>query len=228
MATLRFLGHATFVVETDSGIRIAIDPYIEDNPACKVTRQDIGPVDFVFCTHGHADHFADAIPMAKETGATLVSTYEITDFAETQGIENVHPMHIGGSWEFPFGLAKMTPAVHGGGVFGDTTGRYSTVPGGFLFHFDGTRVYHAGDTGLTLDMKLLKGQVDVALLPIGDNFTMGPEDAAQAVKFIKPKVVVPMHYGTWPLIEKDPEDFRALVGDRAQVRIMAAGDDLAL
>lgn len=228
MATLTFHGHATFTAETEDGTRIAIDPFFDDNPASVTKRADVGPLDFIFCTHGHADHFADAIPLAKETGATLVSTFEIVAFAESQGLENVHPMHIGGGWEFPFGRAQMTPALHGGQVHGDETGCFTTVPGGFLLHLDGRRVYHAGDTALLLDMQLLKGKVDVALLPIGDNFTMGPKDAARAVEFVEPEVVVPIHYGTWPLIEQDPEQFRELVGDRAEVRVMSPGDVLAL
>ena len=133
-------------------------------------------------------------------------------------------MHIGGGYDFPFGRAKMTPAIHGGQVHGDTTGQFTTIPGGFLLHIDGKRIHHAGDTALTLDMQLLRGKVDVAILPIGDNFTMGPEDAATAVGFIEPKVVIPVHYNTWPLIEQDPEHFRALVGDRAHVQVMVPGD----
>lgn len=228
MARLTFRGHATFTAETNDGTRLVVDPFFDDNPAADVKRADVGPLDYVFCTHGHTDHFADAVPLALETEATLVSTYEIAAFAETKGIEKVHPMHVGGGWDFPFGRAKMTPALHGGQVHGDETGRFTTVPGGFLLNLDGTRVYHAGDTGLSLDMQLLKGQVDVALLPIGDNFTMGPEDAARAVEFVEPRLVVPMHYGTWPLVEQDPERFRDLVGDRAAVKIMEPGEDLAL
>ena len=121
----------------------------------------------------------------------------------------------------------MTPAIHGGQVHGDETGQFTTIPGGFLLHIDGKRIYHAGDTALTLDMQLLRGKVDVAILPIGDNFTMGPEDAATAVGFIEPEVVIPVHYDTWPLIEQDPEHFRALVGERAHVQVMAPGDRYA-
>lgn len=228
MATLAFHGHSTFTLETADGVRIVVDPFFDDSPVAEIERDEAGPLDFVFCTHGHADHFADALPLARETEATLVSTFEIVGFAQEQGLENVHPMHIGGGWDFPFGRVKMTPALHGGQVHGDETGRFTTVPGGFLFEVDGKRVYHAGDTALTTDMQLLRGRVDVALLPIGDNFTMGPEDAARAVEFVEPEVVVPIHYGTWPMIEQDPERFRDLVGDRAQVRVMSPGDDWVL
>ena len=224
MARLTFHGQSTFTVETDDGARLVIDPFFDDNPVSDIKRAEAGAVDYILCTHGHFDHFADAIPLARETDATLISTFEIVSFAETQGIANVHPLHIGGGHDFPFGRAKMTPAIHGGQVHGDETGRFTTIPGGFLLHLDGKRIYHAGDTALTLDMRLLRGKVDVAILPIGDNFTMGPEDAATAVEFIEPEVVIPVHYNTWPLIEQDPERFRALVGERAHVRVMSPGD----
>lgn len=223
MARLTFHGQSTFTVETDDGTRLVIDPFFDDNPVSDIKRSDVGAVDYILATHGHFDHFADAIPLARETGATLISTFEIVSFAETQEVQG-HPLHIGGGHDFPFGRAKMTPAIHGGQVHGDTTGQFTTIPGGFLLHIDGKRIYHAGDTALTLDMQLLRGKVDVAILPIGDNFTMGPEDAATAVGFIEPGVVIPVHYNTWPLIEQDPEHFRALVGDRAQVQVMVPGN----
>jgi L-ascorbate metabolism protein UlaG (beta-lactamase superfamily) len=228
MATLHYHGHSTFTLETDAGIRIVIDPWFEGNPVADIPLEGVGRVDFIFCTHGHADHFADALPLARATGAKLVSTFEIAMFAESQGIENVHGMHIGGGHTFPFGRVKMTPALHGGQVHGDETGRWTTVPGGFLFQVDGVGIYHAGDTALLTDMRLLRGAVDVALLPIGDNYTMGPEDAVRAVEFISPKRVVPIHYNTFDLIRQDPEDFARQVGDRCRVDILSAGDRLPL
>lgn len=231
MAKLTFHGQSTFVVECDDGTRLVIDPFFNDNPLSEIRRSEVGAVDYLLATHGHYDHFADALPLLRETEATLISTFEIAAFAESEGIAKVHPMHIGGGYGFPFGRVKMTPAIHGGQVHGDTTGQYSTTPGGFLMHLDGRRIYHAGDTALTLDMGLLKGKVDVAILPIGDNFTMGPEDAAEAVALIGPQVVIPVHYNTWPLIEQDPERFRALVGERAgdgvRVEIMDSGGSYA-
>ena len=227
MARLTFHGQSTFTIELGDGTRLVVDPFFDDNPVADIKRAEVGAVDYIFCTHGHFDHFADAIPLALETDATLVSTFEIVSFAETLGIANGHPLHIGGGYDFPFGRAKMTPAIHGGQVHGDTTGQFTTIPGGFLLHLDGKRIYHAGDTALTLDMQLLRGKVDVAILPIGDNFTMGPEDAAEAVGFIEPEIAIPVHYNTWPLIAQDPERFRDLVGDRAQVRVMEPGDVFA-
>ncbi len=228
MAKLTFHGHATFSIETEDGTRIVIDPWFDENPVSDVTSEEVGEVDYIFCTHGHTDHFEDAIPLAKRTGATLVASAEIAGFAETQGVENVHPMHIGGAFQFPFGRAKMTPALHGGQVHGDETGTFTTVPGGFLLNVDGVGVYHAGDTALLGDMRFLEGQVDFALLPIGDNFTMGPDDAVRATELIHPRVVVPMHFNTWEPIAQDPEAFRKMMGDRARVEVMEPGDTIPL
>ncbi len=228
MAKLTYHGHSTFSLETGEGTRIVIDPWFEGSPVADMGLDEVDGVDYVFCTHGHSDHFADAIPLAKRTGATLVSTFEIAMFADSKEVENVHPMHIGGGFDFPFGRVKMTAALHGGQVHGDETGEWTTVPGGFLFDVDGTRIYHAGDTALLMDMQLLRDQVDLALLPIGDNFTMGPEDAVRAIDFIRPSQVVPIHYDTFDLIRQDASAFAREVGDRAGVEILGAGDALEL
>ncbi len=228
MAKLTWHGHATFTLETADGTRILIDPWFEGNPKADRSLSEVGRVDFIFCTHGHADHFKDAIPLARATGATLVSSFEIIQFAAAQGLEKLHALGVGGGYAFPFGRVKMTAALHGGHVHGDDSGSWSCTPGGFLFEVDGVRVYHAGDTALLTDMQLLRGQVDVAILPIGDNYTMGPEDAARAVEFIAPRVVVPMHYGTFPEIEQDPDAFRQRVGGRARVELPNPGETLEL
>lgn len=224
MARLTYHGHSTFSLTTDDGTRMVIDPWFDENPSSDVKAEEVGDLDYILCTHGHFDHFADAISMAERTDATLVSTFEIVSFVQSKGLENVHPLHIGGGYTFPFGYVKMTPALHGGQVHGDDEGAFTTVPGGFWMNLPSTRLYHAGDTALLTDMTLLKGKVDVALLPIGDNFTMGPEDAVRAVDFIEPKVVVPIHYNTFEVIEQDPEAFKEMVGSRADVEIMSPGD----
>ena len=223
MATLDYYGHATFGLTTDDGTRVIIDPFFGDNPWTEVDPSEV-EADFIFCTHGHFDHFTDAIAIAKNTGATFAGTFELVEYVQSQGVENAHPMHIGGGWDFPFGRVKMTVAVHGGRVYGEGAEGFTTNPAGLLFDLGpGKRLYHAGDTALTMDMQLLKGKVDVALLPMGDNFTMGPEDAVTAIEFIEPSVVIPIHYNTWPYIEQDVEAFRALVGDRALVEIVDPG-----
>lgn len=223
MAKLTFHGHATCSIETDDGTKIVIDPFFGDNPACDITVDDV-EADFILVTHGHGDHIGDLLPLARRTGALVISTYEIVSWLATVGIENTHALHIGGGNTFPFGYAKMTPALHGGKIDAEGGEAFTTVPGGFLINFNGgKRFHHAGDTALLMEMQLLAGKVDVALLPIGDNFTMGPEDAVTAVDFIKPKVVVPIHYNTWPPIEQDGEAFKAAVGDRAHVEVLAPG-----
>ncbi|HIF38157.1 MAG TPA: metal-dependent hydrolase [Gemmatimonadetes bacterium] len=223
MAKLDFYGHATFGLTTEDDTRIIIDPFFAENPWTEVEVNKV-EADFIFCTHGHFDHFADAIPLAKASGAKFVGSFELVEYVETQGVTDVHPMHIGGGWDFSFGRVKMVTAVHGGRVYGEGAEAYTTNPGGFVFDLGpGRRLYHAGDTGLTLDMKLLRDKVDIALLPIGDNFTMGLEDAVTAVEFIRPAIVIPCHYQTWPYIEQDPETFKTMVGDRATVEILEPG-----
>ena len=221
MPRLAWHGHATFSLTTETGHRLIIDPYLDDNPASDVRTADVDRLDYILVSHGHADHFADAIPLAKKTGATIVSTQEVVAFCEEQGVEKVHGLHIGGGHSFPFGYAKMTPALH------DTTlsGGEGVVsePGGWWLDLNGKRLYHAGDTALLMEMQLLRGKVDVALLPIGGTYTMGPEDAARAVGYIAPKVVIPMHYNTWPRIAQDPMEFKRRVGAAAQVVVLHPG-----
>ncbi|HET9986047.1 MAG TPA: metal-dependent hydrolase [Longimicrobiales bacterium] len=224
MARLTWHGHSCFMLETDEGTRILFDPWLDQNPKADIKADDIDDLDYILVSHGHWDHFADAIPLAKRTGAMLVSSFEIVSFAQTKGVQSAHPMSIGGGHRFPFGYAKMTPALHGGEVAGDDEGKYTTMPGGWWLDLaGGQRVYHAGDTALLMEMKLLEGQVDVALLPIGDNFTMGPRDAVRAVEFIQPRVVIPMHYNTFELIAQDAAAFAREVGDRAEVRVLEPG-----
>jgi L-ascorbate metabolism protein UlaG (beta-lactamase superfamily) len=223
MARLTWHGHSCFTLVTDGGSRILFDPFLDDNPKSELRAADVRELDYILCSHGHFDHFADAIPIAQRTGATLVATFELVAFAESKGVKRGHGMNIGGAHRFDFGTVKLTPALHSGTVAGDEEGRYTSVPCGFLLDIDGKRLYHAGDTALIMEMQLLKGQVDVALLPIGDNFTMGPADAVRAVEFIEPRRVIPMHYGTWDVIAQDPEAFRASVGGRAEVVVLRPG-----
>ncbi len=225
MPVLTFHGHSCFALEAADGTTLWIDPFLTGNPQADIGPDAVERADYVLFSHGHGDHIGDGFEIARRTGATVVSTFEIVSFAQQiKGIENAHPLHIGGGYNFSFGRIKMTPALHGGAVDADESGRFTTVPGGFLITLDGASVYHAGDTALLTDMGLLKGQVDVACLPIGDNFTMGPDDAVRAVELIDPGVVIPMHYNTFDLIAQDPEAFASKVGNRARVVILNPGD----
>src|SRR5688572_12888249 len=221
MAELTWHGHSCFTLVTDEGTLILLDPFLDHNPKADVKADQIEKVDYILCSHGHGDHFSDCVPIAKRTGATVISTYELANFVKEQGAQAGHGLNIGGAYEFPFGRVKLTTALHTGTLLGTT----STDCCGFLINLrGGQRLYFAGDTALTMDMQLLKGQVDVALLPIGDNFTMGPEDAARAVEMIAPKVVIPMHYNTFPPIVQDPADFTRRDGSSAQVKVLDPGD----
>lgn len=225
MGKLVFHGHACTEITAADGTRLLIDPFLAENP-----KADVGPehfhdrLDYLLLTHGHFDHVADAWDLLSTTGATLIATFEIVSYAQAvRGVQNAHPLHIGGGFDFPFGRVKLTAALHGGKIDAEGAEGYTTLPAGILLSIDGKRIYHAGDTALTMDMQLLAGQVDVALLPIGDNFTMGPEDAARAVEMIRPEVVIPVHYDTFDLIEQDPEAFSAMVGSVAEVVPLAPG-----
>jgi L-ascorbate metabolism protein UlaG (beta-lactamase superfamily) len=224
MAKLTWHGHSCFTLVTDEGTRIIIDPWLDENPTSDIKTSAVKELDYILVTHGHFDHYADCVKLAKQTGATVISTFEIATFSQQQGAENVHGMNIGGGYDFPFGRVKMTIAHHTGTVHGDEAGAFTSTPAGFLITLKGgKRIYHAGDTALTMEMQLLKGQVDIALLPIGDNFTMGPEDAVRAIEMIGPDTVIPMHYDTFPPIKQDTSAFVALVGDRARVAVLEPG-----
>jgi L-ascorbate metabolism protein UlaG (beta-lactamase superfamily) len=224
MARLTWHGHSCFTLVTDEGHRIMFDPWLDDNPAADIRRADVASLDYLLISHGHFDHFGDAIALARQTGATLCAAFEIAAFAQSKGVEKTHGMNIGGGHRFPFGYAKMTPALHTGQVDGDEEGIYTAQAAGWWVELTGgKRLYHAGDTALITDMTLLEGRVDVALLPIGDNFTMGPEDAVRAIEFIRPKVAIPMHYNTFELIAQDPRAFAEQVGERAEVVVLEPG-----
>jgi L-ascorbate metabolism protein UlaG (beta-lactamase superfamily) len=221
-----FHGHACFAVE-GNGKRIVIDPFLTGNPAADIGPDNLPKIDAVLLSHGHGDHLGDAVALAKRDNATIVATAELAAFCSDQGA-TAHAMHIGGAHQFPFGRVKLVPAFHGGRVEGDATGKYTTNPCGVVLTIGDKTVYHTGDTGLTLEMQLLAGRIDLMLVPIGDNYTMGVEDAVRAVEFVKPRVAIPMHYNTWDVIRADPEEFRRLVGTRAVVVILSPGESHTL
>jgi len=205
MVKVTFVGHSCFLLDNGTH-KLLIDPFITGNPVAKITEPQ-KKVDFILVSHGHGDHLGDAIGLAKKSDAMIISNYEIATFCGSQGVKKTHPLHIGGGNKFPFGSLKLTIAHHGSSL-GDTY-QYGGSPAGFIIRTDGKVIYHAGDTGLFLDMKLIGelDKIDLALLPIGGNFTMDKSDAVKAVEFLRPKKVIPMHYNTFDLIATDPEDF---------------------
>lgn len=207
MPKLTFLGHDAFLLENESA-KLVIDPFITGNPLATVQPGDI-KVDYVLLTHGHGDHLGDGLAIAQENDATIIAPNELAVYAANQGCK-VHPMHIGGGYDFDFGRVKLTIAHHGSAAdLGGDALTYMGNPCGFLVTLSGKTVYHAGDTGLFLDMKLIgeMHKIDIALLPIGDNFTMGVDDAVKAAEFLQAKLTVPMHYNTFDVIKADPEEF---------------------
>ena len=196
---ITWLGHACWLV-TDGTHSRAIDPFLDDTPTAPMKAEDLS-VDFILVSHGHFDHVADAARIAARTDATVVSNFEICEWLGKKGVKNTQPMNLGGAIELPFGRVKMTIAHHSSTL---PDGAGGGNPGGFVLWIGGKKIYFACDTGLFYDMKLIGGiGLDLAVLPIGDRFTMGPDDALEAVKLLAPARVAPSHYNTWPPIAQD-------------------------
>lgn len=204
---LTYIGHSTVVIEEGS-FKAIIDPFISGNPSSKIKLSDIKYLTHIFITHGHGDHIGDSVELARTHDALVITNAEISDYLSDKGIR-IHAMHIGGRFKFDFGTVKMTPALHGSGIKTEKGMLYGGNPGGFVIEVNKKKIYHAGDTGLTMDMKLLEPEkIDVAMFPIGGNYTMDIDDAVIATEFVKPKTVIPMHYDTFPVIKADPSEFK--------------------
>jgi L-ascorbate metabolism protein UlaG (beta-lactamase superfamily) len=223
---LTWYGHAALGLEID-GFHVLVDPFLTGNPAATTDPNQIH-TEFILLTHGHGDHVGDTEAIAKRTGATIISNFEISNWLAQRGLKT-HAQHIGGGHRHPFGYVKFTQALHGSCM---PDGSYGGNPAGFLITTnDGHKLYLAGDTGLFGDMRLIGEEgIDLAVLPIGDNYTMGPDDALRAVKLIQPNCVIPIHYSTWELIAQDEKSWAERVRreTQAEVHTLKPGESFTL
>ncbi len=223
---LTWYGHAALGLET-GGYKIVVDPFFEGNPAASLSPEAV-EADFILISHGHGDHVGDAVAIAKRTDATVISVNEIAGWFGEQGAKS-HGQHLGGGYKHPFGYLKLTLALHGSAL---PDGSNGGNPCGFLLTTnEGKKIYLAQDTGLFGDMRLIGEEgLDLAVVPIGDNFTMGPDDALRAVKFLQPKTVIPIHYNTWGLIAQDPNAWAERVQKETSARavVLKPGESYSL
>lgn len=217
-------GHATLGFES-GGKMVVVDPFFSGNPAAGVSADQVNP-DFILVSHGHGDHVGDAVAISKRTGATVIANAEIAGWLDKKGAKT-HGQHIGGGYRYPFGYLKLTPALHGSGL---PDGSYGGLAGGFLLTTpEGFKAYFAQDTGLFGDMRLIGDEgLDLAVLPIGDNYTMGPDDALRALDLLRPKHVIPIHFNTFPVIAQDPQAWAQRVSGlgRVQVHVLQPGESI--
>jgi len=221
-----WLGHAALSLETD-GFNILVDPFLSGNPTASVAPAKVN-ADFILLSHGHGDHLGDTVAIAERTGAIVITNAELSDWLDKQGVRT-HGQHLGGGFHHPFGYLKLTLAIHGSGL---PDGSYGGNPAGFLLTTnDNKKIYMACDTGLFGDMRLIGEEgIDLAILPIGDNYTMGPDDALRAVKMLEPGQIVPIHYNTFEVIAQDPKDWAQRVEDEtdSKVHVIAPGESVTI
>lgn len=206
---ITFHGHSCFIIEFSDQTRAIIDPFITGNPLSDLKAEEV-EVDYILLTHGHNDHVGDTEVIAKNNDAMIIANVELADYFETKGY-TTHGLNTGGGYHFPFGYVKSTIAFHSSSYTLDTGERIPMgVAGGFLIKAEGKIIYHAGDTALFSDMRCLseEGRIDIAFLPIGDNYTMGPKDALKACNYLQPRKMVPMHYNTFDVIKQDPNQLK--------------------
>lgn len=223
---IRFLGHGAFQIETGGKI-VLIDPFLTGNPQTPISADEVA-ADAIIVSHGHGDHVGDTVAIAARTGALVIANHEIISWLRKQGVQKTHDMHIGGSHRFDFGTVKLTIAHHGSML---PDGSYGGNPAGILLRTTDGTIYHACDTGLFYDMKLIGEEgLKVAILPIGDNYTMGPDDAVRATQLLLPEIVIPGHFNTFPIIEQDVQAWARKTTEQTSARpvILNPGESLTI
>ncbi len=225
---LTWLGHAAFRFRTDDGTVVLVDPWLSGNPACPESEHEPERVDAIYLTHGHFDHVGDTVALARRLSPQIFAIHEISVWLEGQGLDRVTGLNMGGTVDGPGGIsATFVPAVHSSGISGDVGIVDGGDPGGWVLAFDGgPTIYHAGDTMVFGDMSLI-GELwrpDIALLPIGGHYTMDPRQAAKAAKLLGVSTVIPMHYGTFPILAGTPEELREAAGGAFEVRVLDVGE----
>lgn len=220
--TLTYHSHSTFSLDIN-GTKLIVDPFLKgNNPLAETTADEID-VEYILLTHGHSDHTADALAIAQRCNATIIANFEICGWYNTKGHEKTHPQHLGGGFNHPFGHLKLTVALHGSSM---PDGAYGGMPAGLLLTVDGKKIYIAGDTALFSDMQLIgEAGLDLAIVPIGDNFTMGPDDALKSLAYLKPNVVIPCHYNTFGYIEVDEQGWADRVNAETETTAVVLGVD---
>lgn len=223
---LKYFSHSAFQIISDDGTKILIDPFLDGNPNSPAKSSEVD-ADFIILTHAHGDHLGDGFKIAKRCNSTFICVNELANYCSSKGFK-AHNMHIGGGHNFSFGRVKFTIAHHGSQT---PEGDYAGEPSGVVIKIKNKTIYHTGDTGLFYDMKLIgeMNSIDYMLLPIGDNFTMGIDDAVKAVELVNPKLAIPMHYNTFPVIEADPLEFKSKVEAKGfKCKVLNFGEEIQL
>jgi len=226
MIKLTWYGHAAFALDIGDD-SVLVDPFLTGNPFAPVAANAV-EANYILVTHGHGDHIGDTVEIARRTDALVISNFEICNWLQAQGVARTHAQHIGGGFRHPFGYLKLTIAHHGSML---PDGSCGGNPCGLLLTTEGKKIYLAGDTGLFYSMQLIGEEgIDLAVLPIGDNFTMGPDDALRAVKLIQPRVVIPIHYNTFDVIRQDPQEWseRVRAETPSEPIVLEPGEDYTL